>query len=132
MTNRKDLAPIVENGGFQNVAYAIRHATIIPQTRKANKQDNLYEVRYGLGAELKRKGTVRDEFVAALTDFIQSYNQENVQKLESKGQQLRRDVRTGDIAEVVRLIDEYGSEVVANLLIAYGYAREPREEQPNA
>lgn len=132
MTNRKDLTPIVENAGFQNVAYAIRHATIIPQRRKANKQDNLYEVRYGLGAELKRKGTVRDEFVAALTDFIQSYNQENVQKLESKGQQLRKDVRTDDIAEVVRLIDIYGSEVVANLLIAYGYAGEPREEQPNA
>ncbi|PMP76787.1 MAG: hypothetical protein C0183_18080, partial [Roseiflexus castenholzii] len=132
MTNRKDLTLIVENSGFQNVAYAIRHATIVPQTRKANNQDNLYEVRYGLGAELKRKGTVRDEFVAALTDFIQSYNQENVQKLESKGQQMRRDVRTDDIAQVVHLIDEYGSEVVANLLIAYGYAREPREEQPNA
>jgi hypothetical protein len=129
MTNRKDLTPIVENSGFQNVAYAIRHATIVPQTRKAKGQENLYEVRYGLGAELKRKGTVRDEFVAALTDFIQSYNQENVQKLESKRQQMRRDVRTTDIAEVVRLIDEYGSEVVANLLIAYGYAREPREEQ---
>lgn len=132
MTNRKDLTPIIENIGFQNVAYAIRHATIMPQTRKANGQETLYEVRYGLGAELKRKGTVRDEFVAALTDFIQSYNQENVQKLESKRQQLRRDVRTSDIAELVRLIDEYGSEVVANLLIAYGYAREPREEQPNA
>jgi hypothetical protein len=132
MTNRKDLTPIVKNSGFQNVAYAIRHATIIPQTRKANKQDNLYEVRYGLGAELKRKSTVRDEFVAALTDFIQSYNQENVQKLESKGQQMRKDVRTDDIVEVVRLIDEYGSEVVANLLIAYGYAREPREEQSNS
>jgi hypothetical protein len=132
MTNREDLTPIVENNGFQNVAYAIRHATIIPQRRKANKQDNLYEVRYGLGSMLKRKGAVRDEFVAALTDFIQSYNQENVQKLESKGQQMRRDVRTDDIAEVVRLIDQYGSEVVANLLIAYGYAGEPREEQPNA
>lgn len=128
MTNRKDLSPIVENPGFQNIAYAIRHATIIPQTRKANKQDNLYEVRYGLGAELKRKGTVRNEFIAALTDFVHSYNQENVQKLESKGHQLRKDVRTADIAEVVRLVDEYGSEVIANLLIAYGYAREPRDE----
>ncbi len=55
-----------------------------------------------------------------------------MQKLESKGQQLRKDVRTDDIAEVVRLIDKYGSEVVANLLIAYGYAGEPREEQPNS
>jgi len=33
---------------------------------------------------------------------------------------------------VVRLIDEYGSQTVANLLVAFGYAREPREaeEQP--
>ncbi len=132
MTNRKDLTPIVENSGFQNVAYAIRHATIIPQTRKAKDQETLYEVRYGLGAELKRKATVRDEFVAALTDFLQSYNQENVQKLEGKGQQMRKDVRTTDIEEVVRLIDEYGPEAVGNLLVAYGYAREPREDQATA
>jgi hypothetical protein len=127
--NRKDLTQIVENVGFQNVAYAIRHATVIPQSRKARGQDALYEVRYGLGAELKRKSAVRDEFVVALTDFIQSYNQENAQKLESTNRQLRRDIRTNDIAEVVRLIDEYGAELVANLLIAFGYARESREEQ---
>ncbi len=135
MSNRKDLTPIIENVGFQNVASAIRHATVIPQSRKARKQDALYEVQYGLGAELKRKSAVRDEFVVALTDFIQSYNQENAQKLESTGTQMRKDVRTTDIAEVVRLIDEYGAELVANLLIAFGYAREPRDEQevqPNA
>lgn len=128
MATRKDLSPIVENEGFRNLAYAIRHSTIIPQSRKANNQDSLYEVRYGLGAELKRKSLVRDEFVAALMEFAQSYNQENVQKLESRGQQMRRDLRTSDIEEVVRLIDQYGSELVASLLIAYGYAREPREQ----
>ena len=129
MANRKELRPIVENPGFQNMAYAIRHSTVIPQARKARGQPILYDIRYGLGAELKRKATVRDEFVAALMDFAQSYNQENAQTLEHTGQQMRRDLRTSDIEAVVGLIDEYGSEVVAHLLIAYGYAREPREEE---
>lgn len=131
MAAKGSLLPILKNEGFQNVAYAIRHSTVIPQSRKARKQDYLYDVRYGLGAELKRKATVRDEFIVALCEFMQSYNQENVQKLENTGQQLRRDLRTSDIDEIVRLVDEYGSEVVAGLLIAYGYAREPREaEEP--
>ena len=129
MAANKPLQSIIEKEGFQEVAYAIRHSTVIPQSRKARGQDTLYEVRYGLGAELKRKATVRDEFVVALCDFMQSYNQENVQKLENTGQQMRRDLRTTAVEEVVRLIDEYGSEVVANLLIAYGYAREPRDTE---
>ncbi|RDV83264.1 hypothetical protein [Ammonifex thiophilus] len=128
MATNKPLAAIIENPGFKNVAYAIRHSTIIPQGRKARGQDALYEIRYGLGMELKRKATVRDDFVAALTGFMQSYNQENSQILEKSGRQLRRDLRTTDIEDVIRLVDEYGSEVVANLLVAYGYAREPREE----
>lgn len=133
LMTQKRFVPILESAGFQNVAYAIRHSTIVPQSRKARGQDYLYDVRYGLGAELMRKATVKEEFVAALSEFMQSYNQENVQKLESKGQQLRKDLRTSDIEEIIRLVDEYGSEVVANLLIAYGYAREPREDEtPNS
>jgi len=128
MASNKPLLPIVQNTGFQNVAYAIRHSTVIPQGRKARGLDTLYDVRYGLGAELKRKATVRDEFVVALSNFMQTYNQENAQVLENTKQQMRRDLRTPDIEEVVRLVDEYGSEVVANLLVAFGYAREPREE----
>ena len=132
MAGNKPLLPIVENEGFQNVAYAIRYSTVIPQSRKARGQDSLYEVRYGLGAEIKRKATVRDEFIVALCDFMQSYNQENAQKLENTRQQMRRDLRTTDLDAVVRLVDEYGPEVVASLLIAYGYAREPREAEPDS
>lgn len=130
MTSNKPLLPIIQNTGFQNVAYAIRHSTVIPQMRKARKQEHLYEVRYGLGQDLKRKAAVREEFIMALSDFMHSYNQENAQVLENTRSQMRRDLRTSDIEEVVRLVDEYGSEVVANLLVAYGYAREPREEEP--
>lgn len=129
MVTNKPLLSILESEGFQNVAYAIRYSTVIPQSRRARRQESLYGVRYGLGAELKRKATVRDEFIIALSEFMQSYNQENSQKLENTGQQMRRNLRTTDIEEIVRLVDEYGSEVVASLLIAYGYAREPQETE---
>lgn len=128
MATNKPLSEIVENPGFQNVAYAIRHSTVIPQGRKARGQDTLYDIRYGLGMDLKRKATVRDDFVATLANFMQSYNQENSQVLENRKQQMRRDLRTTDVEEVVHLVDEYGPEVVANLLVAFGYAREPRDE----
>jgi hypothetical protein len=68
---------------------------------------------------------VRDDFVAALTGFMQSYNQENLQIFENKGRQTRRNIRPEDVHEVIKLIDEYqNSEMVANLLIALGYAWE--------
>lgn len=128
MNSKKPLSAILENPGFQGVATAIRYSTVVPQSRKARQQDSLYEVRYGLGAELKRKSAVRDEFVSALADFSQSYNQENIQKLEHTNQQMRKDLRTSDLEELIQLVDEYGSELIANLLVAYGYAREPRED----
>lgn len=128
LMTEKRFIPILETEGFRNFAYAIRHSTIIPQSRKARGLDTLYDIRYGLGEEFKRKATVKSEFIAALMNFAQSYNRENAQVLESKGQQMRRDLRTSDIEDMVRLVDQYGSEVVAHLLVAYGYAREPREE----
>lgn len=128
MSSKKPLSNILQSQGFKSVASAIRHSTIIPQSRKARQQDNLYDVHYGLGAELKRKSTVREEFITALSNFMQIYNQENVQTLESKKQQMRKDLRTSDIEEITHLIDEYGSELVASLLVAYGYARESHEE----
>ncbi len=129
VNNKKELKAIIENAGFQNVAYAIRYSTIIPQGRKARGESSLYDIRYGLGRELKQKANRRDDFIVALGDFMQSYNAENAQKLESTGQQMRRDLRTDDVAAIVGLVDEYGPQVVCNLLVAYGYAREPREEE---
>jgi len=131
VSTKKELRTVIENPGFQNVAYAIRHSTIIPQGRKARKQDYLYSIRYGLGRGLKQKSHHRDDFIAALGDFMQSYNAENSQVLESKKQQMRKDLRTSDIEELVGLVDDFGSEVVCNLLVAYGYAREPWGEEEN-
>ncbi|MBK8933527.1 MAG: hypothetical protein IPM76_14670 [Chloroflexi bacterium] len=39
-------------------------------------------VRYGLGRDLVRKAYHREEFVAALGEFLLTYNAENAQVLE--------------------------------------------------
>ncbi len=126
MNTDKELAKIVESEGFQNIAYAIRYSTVIPQARKARGKSG-YTVRYGLGQQLGRKAGYAADFVAVLSEFLQQYNAENEQHFERTGKRFRKGVRTSDIEEVVRLIDKYGPRVVCNLLVAYGYARTPRE-----
>ncbi len=122
------LSPILQNQGFRNIAEAIRRSTVIPQY--IGRQQSQYDIRYGLGQELKRKAQYPDEFIQALTDFMHSYNEENARVYErTKGKGYRRKaITTQDIEEIVALVDEYGSRTVANLLIAFGYARDPREE----
>jgi len=129
MKSNEPLAPILESQGFRNIAEAIRHSTIIPQGRKARNQEYLYDIRYGLGQELKRKALYNDEFIAALSEFMQSYNAENARVYEKTGKQYRKNILTTDVEDVVRLVDRYGATTVGNLLIAFGYAREPREEE---
>lgn len=139
-----NISEILDGSGFKKVAYAIRHSTVIPQywkgakKRGETKDESPYEVRYGLGAEFKRKSVVTEEFLVALTSFMQSYSQENSQVLEGlkendpRQKYLRKDLRTPDIKEIAHWVDKYGSELVAKLLVAYGYAREPREDNQNS
>lgn len=122
-------ANIVENEGFKNIAYAIRRSTISAQYQKM-KGNRRYDVRYGLGQELARKSRYKADFIAALSEFLFKFNAENAQVLEvTKGARppYRRSVQTTDIESIITLIDTFGAETVANLLIAYGYARETRE-----
>jgi len=128
MSTEKRLSRILESPGFQNIAYAIRQSTVTAQYRK-KQGDRKYDVRYGLGQELARKARYPDSFIAALSDFLHKYNAENAQVMENRSGPYRRSVKTTDIDEIVALIDEFGSETVANLLIAYGYAREPYEAE---
>lgn len=130
MSTEKKLSPILQNEGFQNIAYAIRQATVTAQYRKKQK-DTKYEVRYGLGQELTRKARYPQDFIVALSDFLHKYNAENARVMEIRPQPYRRSIQTSDIDEIVKLIDDYGSETVANLLIAYGHARISRDELPN-
>ena len=130
MSTERRFSDILANPGFQNIAYAIRQSTVTAQYRK-KQGDRKYDVRYGLGQELARKARYEADFIATLGDFLFKYNAENAQVLETRNGPYRRSIQTSDITEVVRLIDEYGSETIANLLIAYGYARVPREGEPD-
>jgi len=120
---------IAQSQGIQDLASAIRHATVVPQLRKAQKQDTPYEVRYGLGDELRRALPYKDKFVEALSKFVESYQRENGRVLEKQKRNWRRDIRDATMLEVLALIDKYGSRDVGNVLIALGYAREAREPE---
>ncbi len=127
------LSPILATGGFKNVARAIRQSTVNAQWAKIHNE-RLYDIRYGLGNELKRKANYSAELVQTLSDFMHSYNQENVQMAERyKGDppRHRAQITTHDIAEVVALIDNYGAKTVANLLVAFGYAKDSKENSSN-
>jgi len=132
MTTDEKLTPILENDGFRNVASAIRRSTVIPQYFKARGDKGPYNVRYGLGNDLLRRAAYPEQFVQALSEFLHDYNRETAQVNERyKGSPpvRRATVTTDDIQQVTALIDEYGSPTVANLLVAFGYAREPREQR---
>jgi hypothetical protein len=121
----RPLSRIIENSGFRNIATAIRRSTVIPQYQKV-AGDTPYEVRYGLADDLRRKARNRNEFISALSEFMQQYVQENKRVFAREKRAVRADITTNDIAELVQLIDEYDTLTIANLLIAFGYARDPK------
>jgi hypothetical protein len=132
MAHDKKLGPILASPGFQNVAAAIRRSTVIPQYFKGRGDRGPYDIRYGLGADLLRQAAYPEQFIQALGAFLHEYNRETSQVHERyKGSPpvRRAQVSTEDIQQVVALIDEYGSPTLANLLVAFGYAREPREPE---
>jgi hypothetical protein len=136
---QKKLTGITGNEGFKRIAYAIRQSTVTAQYRRTQLGDRTYEVRYGLGQELMREARYPDKFIAALSRFLQRYNAETAREEEKLSNKLKRalisdDRRTyklrgsvayTDIDAIVRLIDDFGSEQVCSLLVAYGYARDP-------
>ncbi|MCB8980709.1 MAG: hypothetical protein H6657_25140 [Ardenticatenaceae bacterium] len=128
VSTQPQLSKILESPGFINIAYAIRQSTVVAQYRK-KEGDRRYDVRYGLGRDLVRQSQYPDEFIAALSDFLHKYNAENAQVMETRSGPYRRSVQTGDIQDILQLIDKHGSDLIAKLLVAYGYAREPRKEE---
>jgi hypothetical protein len=131
------LATIMNNRGFQRIASAIREATVRAQRRRSQENDTTYEVRYGLGRDLLRKARYRDDFMDALSNFLFLYNEETAREEEKLANKLKRrleakdyrdnrlryPVTTADIEQLTQLLDDYPTELVATMLISYGYAR---------
>ncbi len=127
------LSPIIESPGFQHIATAIRQATVLQQYYKTERNDNTYDVRYGLADELLRHARDNREFLRALSEFLTDYSKENARVMErhkNKGYRKRLPITTEDIAQVTALVDAYDAQTVASLLVAFGYARDPRTDEP--
>ena len=129
MNNRKELTPIIESEGFQNIARAIRQSTVTLQYMAKSGRPP-YDIRYGLGQELRRKANYPDEFIQVLGDFLHSFNAENARIAESSEGHWRKSVREDDITEIVQLIDEHGPQTVCHLLLAFGYASTSKDDTP--
>ncbi len=129
MNKQKELTPIIESDGFQNIARAIRQSTVTLQYMVKSGRPP-YDIRYGLGQELRRKANYPDEFIQVLGDFLHSFNAENARVAEVSSRHWRKSVREDDITEIVQLIDEHGPQTVCHLLLAFGYASTSRDDTP--
>jgi len=122
----KDLKRITENPGFIRIARAINSSTIYAGTikdRDGKEQSLEWERVYGLAQRLGNCAASKTEFTAELMAFLARYEDENF-RLQSRGKEVKRIwTRKEDLDEVISLLDQFPTSLVANLLIAYGFAR---------
>ncbi len=76
----------------------------------------------------------KKDFVCAITDFLAKYEHENLrisEKLAKDGKVLKRIwTKKEDLDRLIELIEENDHVLVANLLIAYGYAKWNTKTEP--
>lgn len=129
---------IIEDPGFLRIARAINSATVYAgKIQTKNGQVELDWPRtYGLAQRLSNNAGSPTDFIIELTAFLTSYENENLrisEQLQKEGKTIKRVwPTTEDLNQVIALIDRCGSSLVANLLIAYGYAKwtKPVAEEP--
>lgn len=120
---------IVENQGFKNITDAIRSSTVSSfENPKSGWKGSGYETLFGMAQEWKQKikGGVQ-AFVPVLSEFVQKHNWEAVHKLKKGAPPISQD----DLNNIVSLIEQHGVELVGMLLLAYGYARAPKTQNPD-
>jgi hypothetical protein len=123
---------ILENSGFQAVAKAIRNSTISLQFAKGKGGTPVYEIKYGVAQDLKRKSEDREELLQYISEFIASYNSETARKVElgkvsfeSKTQ--RAVIKSEEVEEFIKLLDANEPKTVAGLLASYGISTPKKE-----
>ena len=128
---------IMQNTGFQQIASAIREATVRAQRRVSQDKDNRYDVYYGLHQDLLRRARARNDFMVALSGFIASYNAETAREEEKLAKKLGRHLTSDDyrtnhlrfpvttdaMEQLGKLLDCYPTDLVATMLVAYGTSR---------
>lgn len=124
------LSEITENEGFKHIAQAINSATVY-----AGKNEKGWERIYGLAQKLGNQTASKKDFIAEIMAFLASYENENLridEDLRKQGRSRRIWTTKNDLDQLIDLIDKFGSNLVGNLLIAYGYAQGWWEETKKA
>lgn len=123
LNDRKDYRPILDNPGFQKIAGAINYCTSYSRYKKDVQKDRTfpYKVRHGLGDDLLRNAHNPELFLLDLSDFIHDYRRESINVHANTGK-TRTEIEPDDIHEITGLIAQFGSRIVAHLLVATGYA----------
>ncbi len=121
----KVASSIIKSEAFNKIASAIRQSTIEPLLYPSKKH---YQVKHGLAQDWKRKCKKEDEFIIALSSFVQEYNWENT-KLKDQGKSYRSNITDQDLKEVIDFIHTHGSELVGMLLLAFGFAVKAKTEE---
>jgi uncharacterized protein (UPF0332 family) len=127
MNQEKRFAKILENQGFRNIATAIRYSTFGALNAQKRHNNRTFEVHFGLAQQLKRHTHSSQDFLQALSDFVNQYMTENL-RASYRDKHLRQFVTTDDLQQMVALVDEFDSRTVGMLLIAYGYSRDEKDK----
>jgi hypothetical protein len=130
------ISEITENDGFLRIARAINSATVYAGKITVKKAEGVYERieldwqrTYGLAQRLGNHIVSKENFTAELTAFLTSYQNENlrlIEKLEKEGKSLKRvRVNKEDLDQFLKVLYDrrFSCSLVANLLLAYGYAK---------
>jgi hypothetical protein len=125
------ITDITQNQGFQRIARAINSATVYAGKITFKQADGTYTKKelkwkriYGLAQRLGNNAGSKKEFVTELTAFLAEYQNENLRLQDQLEDQPRRIwVTHEDLEDFFVLMDKYSYTLVANLLLAYSYAR---------
>ena len=125
------LTEITEDPGFLNIAKAINSATVyagIIRDKEGKTKETGWERMYGLAQRLSSQSGSKKDFIIEISTFLVSYENENLRiddELRAKEKPRRIWTTKDDLDRLIKLIDNprYGCSLVANLLIAYGYAK---------
>ncbi|MDL5052041.1 hypothetical protein QQ056_00415 [Oscillatoria laete-virens NRMC-F 0139] len=125
----RSFTQITQDPSFLRIAKAINQATVYAgrvQTKEGVK-DLDWQRNYGLAQQLSSQSGSKKDFLVAIADFLAKYEHENLrlsEQLLKEGKRLMRVWTTkDDLDRLVELVEEFDTVLVANLLIAYGYAR---------
>ncbi|HEY9602569.1 MAG TPA: hypothetical protein V6C85_13220 [Allocoleopsis sp.] len=129
----RSFTQITKDPSFLRIAKAINQATV--WAGKVQTKKGLIELdwqrNYGLAQQLSSQSGSKKDFLSAVSDFLSKYEYENLRLLEQLQKDKKRLMRVwptkDDLDRLIELVEDFDTVLVANLLIAYGYAKWTKE-----